>query len=205
MLAEITASEGEIILFIDELHTIVGAGAAEGPSRREPAQADARARRAARGRSDDARRVPHPHREGRGPRAALPAGLRRRAVRGGHDRDPPRAEGALRGAPRRADPRRGPRRRRCCPTATSPTDSCPTRRSTSSTRRPRACAWRSTRRPPSSTRPNGGDAARDRAPGDGEGVAGERELIEKELAEAKARRDELAACRWAGEKDASSV
>ena len=29
-LAEITASEGEIVLFIDELHTIVGAGAAEG-------------------------------------------------------------------------------------------------------------------------------------------------------------------------------
>ena len=30
MLQEITAAEGEIILFIDELHTIVGAGAAEG-------------------------------------------------------------------------------------------------------------------------------------------------------------------------------
>ena len=30
VLAEITASEGEIVLFIDELHTIVGAGAAEG-------------------------------------------------------------------------------------------------------------------------------------------------------------------------------
>jgi ATP-dependent Clp protease ATP-binding subunit ClpB len=30
VLQEITASEGEIILFIDELHTIVGAGAAEG-------------------------------------------------------------------------------------------------------------------------------------------------------------------------------
>ena len=30
MLGEITASEGQIILFIDELHTIVGAGAAEG-------------------------------------------------------------------------------------------------------------------------------------------------------------------------------
>src|ERR1035437_4573406 len=29
-LKEITASEGKIILFIDELHTIVGAGAAEG-------------------------------------------------------------------------------------------------------------------------------------------------------------------------------
>jgi ATP-dependent Clp protease ATP-binding subunit ClpB len=30
VLQEITASEGEIVLFIDELHTIVGAGAAEG-------------------------------------------------------------------------------------------------------------------------------------------------------------------------------
>ena len=30
MLAEVTAAEGEIILFIDELHTLVGAGAAEG-------------------------------------------------------------------------------------------------------------------------------------------------------------------------------
>jgi len=30
VLKEITASEGKIILFIDELHTIVGAGAAEG-------------------------------------------------------------------------------------------------------------------------------------------------------------------------------
>ncbi|MFN0156217.1 MAG: ATP-dependent Clp protease ATP-binding subunit [Gaiella sp.] len=30
VLAEITASEGEIVLFIDELHTLVGAGAAEG-------------------------------------------------------------------------------------------------------------------------------------------------------------------------------
>src|SRR4029078_2084005 len=30
VLSEITASEGQIILFIDDLHTIVGAGAAEG-------------------------------------------------------------------------------------------------------------------------------------------------------------------------------
>ena len=30
MLAEVTAAEGEIILFIDEMHTLVGAGAAEG-------------------------------------------------------------------------------------------------------------------------------------------------------------------------------
>ena len=30
MLAEVTAAEGEIVLFIDELHTLVGAGKAEG-------------------------------------------------------------------------------------------------------------------------------------------------------------------------------
>jgi ATP-dependent Clp protease ATP-binding subunit ClpB len=31
VLKEVTESEGEIILFIDEIHTIVGAGAAKGP------------------------------------------------------------------------------------------------------------------------------------------------------------------------------
>ena len=121
--------------------------------RREPAQADARARRAALRRRDDARRVPQAHREGRGARAPLRAGLRRRAVGRGHDRDPARPEGALRGASRRPHPRRGARRRgRALVTATSPTASCPTRRSTSSTRRRRACAWRSTRPRSSSTR-----------------------------------------------------
>ena len=112
VLAEITAAEGEIVLFIDELHTIVGAGAAEGAVvGRQPAQADARARRAARRRRDDARRVPQAHREGRGARAALPARARRRAVRRRHDRDPARPEGALRGAPRRPHPRRRADRR----------------------------------------------------------------------------------------------
>ena len=47
--------------------------------RRQHAQADARPRRAAHDRRDDARRVPQAHREGRGARAALPAGARRRA------------------------------------------------------------------------------------------------------------------------------
>ena len=51
-----------------------------GGGRRQPAEADARARRAARRRRDDARRVPQVRREGRGPRAALPAGDGRRAV-----------------------------------------------------------------------------------------------------------------------------
>ena len=45
--------------------------------RRQHAQADAGAWRAAPDRCDHARRVPRAHREGPGPRAALPAGLRR--------------------------------------------------------------------------------------------------------------------------------
>ena len=45
VLKEITDSEGEVITFIDELHTVVGAGAAEGADgRRQHAQADARPR-----------------------------------------------------------------------------------------------------------------------------------------------------------------
>jgi ATP-dependent Clp protease ATP-binding subunit ClpB len=59
-------------------------------------------RRTAR-REPDARRVPQVRREGPGPRAPVPAGLRRRAVRRGHDLDPPRPAGALRGPPRRED------------------------------------------------------------------------------------------------------
>ena len=72
VLDEIKKSEGEILLFIDELHTIVGAGKTEGSmdagSRRRQdrgldgcrqyAQAYAGARRAALHRRDDAERVP---------------------------------------------------------------------------------------------------------------------------------------------------
>ena len=78
---------------------------------------------------------------------------RRRADRRGRDRDPARPQGALRGPPRRPHPgRRADRRRDAVATATSPTASCPTRRSTSSTRPPRGCASRSTRCRPRSTR-----------------------------------------------------
>ena len=78
--------------------------------RRQHAEADARPRRAARDRRDDARRVPQAHREGRRARAPLPAGDGGRAERRRHDRHPARAEGALRGAPRRAHLRRRDRR-----------------------------------------------------------------------------------------------
>ena len=113
VLSEVQEAEGQIVLFLDELHTIVGAGAAEGRGRRrQPAEADAGARRAARGRRDDPRRVPQAHREGRGAGAALPAGPRRRARHRRHDRDPARAEGALRDPPRRPHHRLRDRRRR---------------------------------------------------------------------------------------------
>jgi ATP-dependent Clp protease ATP-binding subunit ClpB len=81
VLKEITDAEGEIITFIDELHTIVGAGQGRGrDGRRQHAQAHARPRRAALHRRHHARRVPQAHREGRRARAPLPAGVRGRAV-----------------------------------------------------------------------------------------------------------------------------
>ena len=149
VLAEIKNSEGQVVTFIDELHTVVGAGATgeSADGRRQHAQAHARPRRAAPGRRHDARRVPRAHREGRRARAALPAGVRRRAERGGHRRHPARPEGALRGAPqgrRSPTPRSSPPPR--CRTATSPAASCPTRPSTWSTRPLPGCAWRSTPR-----------------------------------------------------------
>ena len=81
VLTEIKSSEGRV----DPLHRRAAHDRrrrrGRGRRRRgEPAQADARARRAALRRRDDARRVPQAHREGRGARAALRAGLRRRAV-----------------------------------------------------------------------------------------------------------------------------
>ena len=82
-------TRGDIILFIDELHTLVGAGAAEGAiDAASHPQADARPRRAADDRRHHARRVPQAPREGRGPRAPVPADRRARADGDAHDRDP---------------------------------------------------------------------------------------------------------------------
>ena len=79
--------------------------------RRQHAQADARPRRAARGRRHHARRVPQAHREGPRARAPLPARAGRRADGRGHDRDPARAQGALRGPPQGPHPGLGAGRR----------------------------------------------------------------------------------------------
>ena len=112
VLKEVADSEGQVILFIDELHTVVGAGAAEGSMD----AANMLKPMLARGelhthRRDDARRVPQAHREGRGARAPLPAGHGRRADRRGHDQHPARPARALRGPPRREDQGLGDGRR----------------------------------------------------------------------------------------------
>ena len=79
VLEEIKGSEGQR----DHLHRRAAHGRGRGcrwrlrDGRRQHAQADARARRAAPHRRHDARRVPRADREGPRPRAAVPAGLRR--------------------------------------------------------------------------------------------------------------------------------
>ena len=78
----------------------------------QPAQARAGARRTPLHRRDHARRISQARRKGRGPGAALPAGVRLPADGRGHDLDPARPEGEIRGAPRRPDHRPGDHRRR---------------------------------------------------------------------------------------------
>jgi len=71
VLKEITESDGQIVCFIDELHTLVGAGAAEARSTRRTCSSRPGARRAPLHRRDHARRIPKAHRKGRRARAAL--------------------------------------------------------------------------------------------------------------------------------------
>ena len=102
VLKEVIAAEGQIILFIDELHTVVGAGKAEGSvdagNLLKPRPGT---RRAALHRRHDHRRVPQAGREGCGPGAPVPADHGQSAERGRHDRDPARLEGPVRDASRR--------------------------------------------------------------------------------------------------------
>ncbi len=75
-------------------------------------QADARSRRAADDRRHHARRVPQAPREGRGPRAAVPADHGQRAHGPAHHRDPEGPARPVRGAPPRELHRRRARRGR---------------------------------------------------------------------------------------------
>ncbi len=78
VLKEITDSEGEVITFVDELHTIVGAGAAEGAVDAGNMIKPMLARgELPHDRRHDPGRVPQVHREGRRTRAPVSASLRR--------------------------------------------------------------------------------------------------------------------------------
>ena len=76
VLKEVTESEGQIILFIDELHTLVGAGAAEGSmdasNMLKPALARGELRAIG---ATTLQRIPQIHREGSRARTPLPARL----------------------------------------------------------------------------------------------------------------------------------
>ena len=127
VLKEIADSDGEVITFIDELHTIVGAGGAEGAvdagNMIKPMLARGELRLIGATTLDEYRKYIEKD-------AALERRFQQvyvgRAVGRGHDRDPARAEGALRGAPRRAHPgRRARRGRGALATATSPVAQLP--------------------------------------------------------------------------------
>ena len=92
VLKEVADSEGQVVLFIDELHTVVGAGAAEGSmdasNMLKPMLARGELHTVGATTLDEYREV---HRKGRRARAAVPAGHDRRADGRGHDQHPARA------------------------------------------------------------------------------------------------------------------
>ena len=153
VLEEIKDAEGQIITFIDELHTVVGAGAGgdsamDAGNMLKPMLARGELHLIGATTLDEYRE-----------RIEKDPALERRfqQVFVGE----PSVEDTvaiLRGLQEKYEahhrwrsptPRWWPRR--CSPTATSPAASCPTRRSTSSTRRPRGCGWRSRARRSRST------------------------------------------------------
>jgi hypothetical protein len=130
VLSEIQAAAGEIIVFIDELHTLVGAGKAEGAmdasNMLKPALARGELHCVGAATLDEYRK----HIEGRRLGAALQPVFVSEPIGRGHDLDPARHQGEVRAAPRGAYHRQRWSRRRPCRTAISPTVFCPTRRST---------------------------------------------------------------------------
>ena len=107
VLQEIKAAEGRILLFIDELHTVVGAGAAEGAmdagNMLKPMLARGELHCIGATTLDEYRR--HIEKDAALERRFQPVDGRR-ADRRGHDLDPARPARALRGPPRRPDPGR---------------------------------------------------------------------------------------------------
>ena len=104
VLTEIRDAEGQVITFIDELHTVVGAGASgdssmDAGNMLKPMLARGELRMIGATTLDEYRERIE---KDPGPGAPVPAGLRRRAERRGHHRDPARTARAVRGAPQGA-------------------------------------------------------------------------------------------------------
>ena len=139
VLQEIKAAEGRILLFIDELHTVVGAGAAEGAmdagNMLKPMLARGELHCIGATTLDEYRR--HIEKDAALERRFQPVRRRRADASRTRSRSCAACASASRSTTACASrtPRWSPPRR--SRTATSPTASCPTRRSTSSTRRAR--------------------------------------------------------------------
>ena len=111
VLNEVTAAAGGIILFIDEMHTLVGAGKADGAmdasNLLKPALARGELHCVGATTLDEYRK----HVEKDAALARVPAGVRRSADGRGHDLDPAGAEGPIRSPSWRAHHRFGDHRR----------------------------------------------------------------------------------------------
>ena len=143
VLKEVTDAPGKIILFIDELHTVVGAGAAEGSmdasNMLKPMLARGELRTIGATTLDEYRK--HIEKDAALERRFQPVFVGEPAWR-----TPSRSCAACATDTRRTT-KCGSSIRHwwpppCLPTATSPTASCRTRRSTSSTRQRPSCGWR---------------------------------------------------------------
>ena len=153
VLEEIKDAGGQIITFIDELHTVVGAGAGgdsamDAGNMLKPMLARGELRMIGATTLDEYRerieKDPALERRFQQVFVGEPSVEDTIAILRGLKEKYEAHHGVASPTPRWSPPRR-------CPTATSPAASCPTRRSTSSTRRRRGCGWRSSPRPRRST------------------------------------------------------
>ena len=209
VLGEVTAAEGQAVLFIDELHTVIGAGAAEGAvdaaNLLKPMLARGELRAIGATTLDEYRK--HVEKDAALARRFQPVLVGEPSVED--------TIGILRGLKERYEVHHGVRiqdarrswPRRCSPTATSPTASCPTRRSTSSTRPPAGCASRST---PCPTELDDGAAAhraagdRGRGAGQGDRPGLGRAARGRRSGARRAARDRRRACGRAGSARSST-
>ncbi len=135
---EIRRSSGEIILFIDEVHQVVGAGAAEGAidasTMMKPALARGELQAVGACTDDDYRQ--HIEKDSALERRFAPVYVEEPSASRRRSRCCAPSSPATRDTTRSGSPTPPWKRPPASPTATSPSAICPTRRSTSSTRRP---------------------------------------------------------------------